>query len=105
MTLKRFKREPTEGTLNVYHIARTKARRNIRHSKKTYLRNYISKITSVKSVRNRIHKIKGKDTSNTVHHLSVNDREVTSHRGIANTVVDTFHITLRLLAVRNKPII
>ena len=32
--------------------------------------------TSVKSVWNRIRKIKGKDTSNTVHHLSVNDRDV-----------------------------
>ena len=28
----KFKREPTEGNLNVYRIARAKARRNIRHS-------------------------------------------------------------------------
>ena len=46
--------------------------------------------TSVNSVWNRIRKIKGKDTSNTVHHLSVNDRDVTSHRDIANALADNF---------------
>ena len=89
----RFKREPTEGNLNAYRIARAKARRDIRHSKKTYWRNYVSKMNSqasVKSVWNRIRKIKGKDTSNTVHHLSVNDRDVTSHRNIANALADNF---------------
>ena len=91
--LERFKREPTEGNLNAYRIARAKARRDIRHSKKISWRNYVSKInsqTSVKSVWNRIRKIKGKDTSNTVHHLSVNDRDVTSHRDIANALTDNF---------------
>ena len=43
--------------------------------------------TLVKSVWNRIRKIKGKDTSNTVYHLSVNDRDVTSHRGIASLII------------------
>ena len=93
--LERFKREPTEGILNAYRIARAKARRDIRHSKKTSWRNYVSKMnsqTSVKSVWNRIRKIKGKYTSNTVHHLSVNDRDVTSHRDIANALADNvFH--------------
>ena len=46
--------------------------------------------TSVKSVWNRIRKIKGKDTSNTVHHLSVNNRDVTSQRNIANALTDNF---------------
>ena len=32
--LERFKREPTEGNLNAYRIARAKTRRDIRHSKK-----------------------------------------------------------------------
>ena len=89
--LERFKREPTESNLNAYRIARAKARRHIRHSKKTSWRNYVSKMnsqTSVKSVWNRICKIKGKDTSNTVHYLSVNDRDVTSHRDIANALAD-----------------
>ena len=89
--LERFKREPTEGNLNAYRIARAKARRDIRHSKKTSWRNYVSKMnsqTSVKSVWNRIRKIKGKDTSNTVHHLSVNDRDITSHRDIANALAN-----------------
>ena len=93
MALDRFKREPTEGNLNVYRIGRAKARRDIRHSKKTSWRNYVSKMnsqTSVKSVWNRIRKIKGKETSNTVHHLSVNDRDVTSHRDIANALAYNF---------------
>ena len=47
--------------------------------------------TSVKSVWNRIRKIKGKDTSNTVHHLSVNDRDVTSHRDIPNALDNVSH--------------
>ena len=33
--LERFKREPTEGNLNVYRVARAKARKDIRLSKKT----------------------------------------------------------------------
>ena len=41
--------------------------------------------TSVRSVWNRIRKIKGKNTSNTVHHLSVNDKDVTS-----NALADNF---------------
>ena len=91
--LERFKREPTEGNLNSYRIVRAKARRDIRHSTKTSWKNYVSKMnsqTSVKSVWNRIRKIKRKHTTNTVHHLSVNDRDVTSHRDIANALADNF---------------
>ena len=91
--LKRFRHESIVGNLNAYHIAKVNARRNIRHSKKTSWRNYVSKMnsqTSVKSVWNRIRKSKGKDTSNTIHHLSVNDRDVTSHRDIANALADNF---------------
>ena len=54
-------------------------------------RNYVSKMnsqTSVKLMWNRIRKIKGKKSSNTVHYLSVNDREITSHRDIANAMAD-----------------
>ena len=76
--LERFKREPTEGNLNAYRIARAKARRNILHSKKTSWRNYVSKMNSqtlVKYVWNRIRKIKGKNPITLpIHHLSVNDR-------------------------------
>ena len=69
------------------------ARRDTRHSKKTSWRNYVSKMNSqtlVKSVWNRIRKIKGKDTSNTVHHLYVNDRDVTSYRDNTNALADKF---------------
>ena len=81
--LERFKREPTEGNLNAYRIARAKARRDVRLSKKTSWRNYVSKLNSqasVKSVWNRIRKIKIKESSNSIHHLSASDRDVTSHR-------------------------
>ena len=44
--LERFKREPTEGNLNAYRIARAKARRDIRHCKKTSSRNYVSNMNS-----------------------------------------------------------
>ena len=43
---------------------------------------------SVKSLLNRIRKIKGMESSNTLLHLSVNDRDATSHRNIANTLAD-----------------
>ena len=89
--LERFKREPTEGNLNAYHIARAKARRDVRLSKKTSWRNYVSKLNSqasVKSVWNRIRKIKGKESSNSIQHLSANNRDVTSHRDIANALAD-----------------
>ena len=44
--------------------------------------------TSVKSVWNKISKMKGKKSSNTVHHLSVSYRDVTSHRDIADSLAD-----------------
>ena len=44
--------------------------------------------TLVKSVWNSIHKIKGKESSKTIHHLSVNDRDVTSNRNIANALAN-----------------
>ena len=59
----------------------------------TSWRNYISKLNSqasVKFVWNRIRKIKGKESTNSIHHLSVNDRDVTSHREIANALADNF---------------
>ena len=89
--LERFKREPTEGNLKAYHIAKAKARTDIRHSKKTSWRNCVSKMNSQTSVNlygiGSI-KIKGKESINIIHHLIVNDRDVTSHRDIANACVD-----------------
>ena len=91
--LERFKGEPTEGNLNAYRVARAKARRDVRLSKKTSWRNYVSKLNSqasVKSVWNRIRKIKEKESSNSIHQLSANDRDVTSHRDIANALAYNF---------------
>ena len=54
-------------------------------------RNYVSKMntqTSVKSLWNRIRKIKRKESSNTIHHLSLSDRGVTFHRDIAHALAD-----------------
>ena len=44
--------------------------------------------TLIKSVWNRIRKIKGKESSNIVHHLFVDDRDVTSNLDIANALAD-----------------
>ena len=44
--------------------------------------------SSVKSVFNMIQKIKGKECSDTIHHLSVSNRGVTSHHDIANALAD-----------------
>ena len=89
--LERCKRELTRGYLDAYRNARTKARRDIRHTKKISWRNYVFKMnsqTSVKSVWNRIRKIKGKESTSTVHHMYVDDRDVTSHRDIVNALVN-----------------
>ena len=78
-----------------YRIARAKARRDIRQSNKTSWRNYVSKMnsqTSVKSVWNRIRKIRGKESSNIIRHLSVNDRDVTSHRDIVNALAGNIFV-------------
>ena len=59
--------------LNAYRIPTAKARRDIRRSRKTSWRNYVSKMNSqisFKSVWNRIRKIKGKASSNSIHHVS-----------------------------------
>ena len=45
---------------------------------------------SVKSVWNRIRKIKGKESSNSIHHLSVNERDVKACRDIANALENNF---------------
>jgi len=110
--LERFKREPTKDNLNSFKIARAKARREIRQSKKSSWRNYVSKLnsqTSCKSVWNRIRKIKGKESNNTIRHLSVSDTNVTSKRDIANALADNFSYnsssafcTDSFLSVKNK---
>ena len=92
-TLERFKCEPTEGKLNAYHTARAKARRDVQLGKNTSWRNYISKLNSqasTKSVWNRIRKIKEKESTNSIHHLSVDDKNVTSHHDTANALADNF---------------
>lgn len=91
--LARFKREPTQENLSAYKIAKAKARRETRRSKRSSWRNYVSQLnprTPSKSVWNRIRKIRGKESSNTIHHLSVNDIKVTTQRDIANALADSF---------------
>ena len=70
-----------------------------------YLGEIFSRINSqtlVKSVWNRIRRIKGKDTSNIFYILSVSDRKVPSHHDIANALADKFHIILRPLHLLAK---
>ena len=65
--LERMKPKTTEDNTNAYRIAKAKARRDILHSKETIWRNYVSKMNS---------------------QTSVNCREVTSRREIANALTD-----------------
>ena len=87
--LERFKLEPTEGNLNTYRIARAKARRDIRHSKKTSWRNYVSKMNRLNLF--EIGSVKSKEKIQVLLftiYLSMTD--VTSHRDIANALADNF---------------
>ena len=75
------------------HLSFYEARKFVDTSTPVSCKSYVSKLnsqTSVKSVWNKIHKIKEKESSNTIHHLSVNDRDVTSHHGIANALALRF---------------
>ena len=91
--------------MNAYRIARVKARRNVLHSKKTSWRNYVSKMnsqTSLKSVWNRIRKIKGLKSSNIIRHLSDTNRDVMSHRDIANALTVQMELLLYIKKLKSR---
>ena len=91
--LRQFNLRPTQENLSKFKIARAKARRTIKQSKRASWRRYVSRLnsrSSVKKTRDMIRKINGKNSSLNVGHLNVSDDVVTSKAEIADTLADTF---------------
>ena len=91
--LRQFNLRPTQGNLSKFKIARAKARRTIKQSKRASWRQYVSRLNSRSSVKktwDMIRKISGKNSSLNVGHLNVGDDVVTSKTDIADALADTF---------------
>ena len=91
--LRQFNLRPTQENLSKFKIARAKARRTIKQSKRASWRQYVSRLNSRSSVKktwDMIRKINGKNSSLNVGHLNVGDDAVTSKEDIADVLADTF---------------
>ena len=91
--LRQFSLRPTQENLSKFKIARAKARRTIKRSKRASWRQYVSKLNSRSSVKktwDMIRKISGKNSSLNVGHLNIGDDVVTSKTDIADALADTF---------------
>ena len=91
--LRQFNLRPTQENLSQFKIARAKARRTIKQSKRASWRQYVSRLNSRSSVKqtwDMIRKINGKSSSLNVGHLNVGDVVVTSKADIADFLADTF---------------
>ena len=91
--LKTVKKQPTSSNVENYRIIRAKTRRTIKTTKRKSWQTYVSKIknrTPIKKVWSRIHKISGKQSSNKVHPLHVNNNDVSDVPGIAHALGQTF---------------
>ena len=91
--LRQFNLRPTRENLSKFKIARAKARRTIKQSKRASWRQYVSRLNSRSSVKktwDMIRKINGKHCSLNVRHLNVGDDVVTSKADIADVLADTF---------------
>ena len=91
--LRQFNLRPTQDNLSMFKIARAKARRTIKRSKRASWRKYVSRLNSRSSVKktwDMIRKINGKTSSLGVGHLNVGDDVVTSKTDIADAPADTF---------------
>jgi len=76
-----------------YRIIRAKSRRTIRSSRRQSWQTFVSKInsrTSLKKVWNLVSKISGKKSPTAIHHLNVNNNEITSETDIVNSFGHTF---------------
>ena len=74
--LRQFNLRPTQENLSKFKIARAKARRTIKQSKRVSWRQYVSGLnfrSSVKKTWTMIRKINGKNSSLNVGHLNVGD--------------------------------
>ena len=88
-----FNLRPTQENLSNFKMARAKARRTIKQSKRASWRQYVSRLnsrSSVKKMWDMIRKINGKISSLNVQHLNVGDDVVTSKVDIADVLADTF---------------
>ena len=84
---------PTQENLAKFKIARAKARRTIKQSKRASWRQYVSRLdsrSSVKKTWEMIRKINGKFNVNSVSHLDTDNGNFTSKQDIANVLADTF---------------
>ena len=91
--LRQFNLRPTQENLLNFKIARAKARRTIKQSKRASWRQYVSGLNSRSSVKKTwemIRKINGKSSTLNVGHLNVGDDVVTSKKDIADVLADTF---------------
>ena len=91
--LRAFNLRPTSENHVWFKIARAKARRTIKQSKRKSWRQYVSRLNSRSSVKktwDMIRKIQGKSASSGVGHLKTQDGDATSKEDIANTLADSF---------------
>ena len=91
--LRQFNLRPTQENLSKFKIARAKARRTIKQSKRASWRQYVSRLNSRSSVKktwDMIRKINGKNSSLNIGHLNVGDYVVASKADIADVLADTF---------------
>ena len=91
--LRQFNLRPTQENLSKFKIARARARRSIKQSKRASWRQYVSGLNSRSSVKktwDMIRKINGKYSSLNVGHLNVGDDVVTSKVDIADVLAETF---------------
>ena len=91
--LRQFNLRPTQDNLSKFKIARAKARRTIKQSKRASWRQYVSRLNSRSSVKktwDMIRKVNDKNSSLNVGHLNVGDNVVTSKADIAYVLADTF---------------
>ena len=91
--LRKFNLRPTQENLSKFKIARAKARRTIKQSKRASWRQYVSRLNSRSSVKktwDMIRKINGKKSALNVGHLNVGDDVATSKEDISDVLADTF---------------
>ncbi len=91
--LKEFKRNISSENLRVFKIAKAKARRICRASKRGSWHSFVSKLnrkTTIKTTWDMVRRISGKYKSNTVSQLKLNDVNITDVKDIANTLAEKF---------------
>ena len=91
--LNNYKVHSTDANLNVFKIARAKARRICRASKRERWHSYVSKLnsrTTIKSTWDMVRRISGKYKANTVSQLKHNNVIITDIKDIADTLTERF---------------